>query len=155
MTKTEEKITKIEKLILESKKAGRKEEAEVYKLIKAKYQEFKTAENAKDMEDEDEEKLLSKMVKERVSTAETYKSIGSEKALDNAKQELYEADIIRKLLPKEASEDEIRTAVEEFIKTTGKTLAKNDMGNCMKYIKNKLPNANGKLASSIVMTYIN
>lgn len=74
-----------------------------------------------------EMQLLQKQVKQRMESAETYEQQGRE-AL--AKEERFQADIIREYLPKPLSDDELRAEVKKIIEETGASSMK-DIGKVM------------------------
>jgi len=72
-------------------------------------------------------KLLQKLIKQRLESAEIYKT---NKRLDLAEQELFQAGIIENYLPKQMNEDEIRLGLVKIIKETGASSVK-DLGRVM------------------------
>lgn len=123
---------------------------ETYKLIKAKFVEFKTAKNAKPLDYKNTVAILNKMLKERLETAEIYKMA---KRFELAESEQFEADIIKGLLPKEASFEDIEKATKNYISENG-DITQKEMGKVIKEIKSHFDNCNGKLLSDIVKKYI-
>ena len=91
--------------------------------------------------------ILNKMVKERLDDAANYEANGRK---DLADKERLEASIISELLPKAATEDEINTAIDEFVSNNG-CIDKKSMGLAIKYVKSKYATADGKLVSTLVM----
>lgn len=79
--------------------------------------------------------LLSKMVKQRLESASTYESNGR---ADLAEREYEEMAILREFMPKPLSEEELTTAIDGFVETTGATCLK-DMGKIMGLIKSDFP----------------
>lgn len=77
--------------------------------------------------------ILSKMVKQRVESAQTYQEAGRDEL---AKQELEEIEIIKDFLPKQLDEDESRTAVETVI-TDLEASGLKDMGRVMGELKTR------------------
>ena len=67
-------INKYTAKIMEAVKNGNKKEAETYKLIKAKLMEFVTQKNAPELNETEEVKILNKMIKERIDSANVYKN---------------------------------------------------------------------------------
>lgn len=139
-------ITKYTSLIMSSIKSGDKKTAEVYKLIKAKMMEFITQKNTPVLDTKAEITLLNKMYKERVDTAAVYSSANR---LELAEQEEFEASVIEKLLPKQASKEEIEKVIDEYITMCPDT-TKKDMGKVIKYVKEQFDNVDGKTVSTIV-----
>lgn len=104
-----------------------------------------------DITEEQELKLLQKLVKQRKESAETYTTQGRQ---DLAETELAQAEIISAFLPKQLSEDEIKAVVE----TKAKEIGANDMadmGKLMGLVSKALAGqADGKTISSIVKAYL-
>ena len=135
---------------MEAVKNSNKKEAETYKLIKAKLMEFVTQKNAPELNETEEVKILNKMIKERIDSANVYKNVYRTDLTDN---ELQEAATIEKLVPKAASEDEINDCVKEYIDANG-AISQKSMGLVIKYVKEKLKNVDGALAAKIVKNNI-
>ncbi|MCU0370031.1 MAG: GatB/YqeY domain-containing protein [Bacteroidales bacterium] len=72
-------------------------------------------------------KLLQKLIKQRHESADIYQANGRQ---DLAEQEIFQASVIETYLPKQMSEDEIRTGLQKIITETGASSAK-DMGRVM------------------------
>ena len=132
----------INEKIKEAMKAGEKDKLAVYRLIKAKELELKTAKNAKPFDDIAQIGMLRKMVKEREDTAKIYEDNGR---AELANKELAESAIINELLPPPVSEDDIR----EYIKTFP-PIPKKEMGFAIKCVKDKFPTADGAVVARLV-----
>ncbi|MFD0976444.1 GatB/YqeY domain-containing protein [Salinimicrobium gaetbulicola] len=102
----------------------------------------------KDGLSEDEElKLLQKLVKQRKDSAAIYKEQGRE---DLAQPELDQAAVIEGFLPEQLSEEEIEKEVDAIIAQTGAN-GMQDMGKVMGMAsKNLAGKADGKTISAIV-----
>lgn len=137
-------MIEINKLIMDAMKSHDKVASETYKLIKAKILEFKTSKNAKEYDDQAEIQLLSKMIKERQDSAEVYSSNGRQ---DLADAELAQAKVIENLLPKEATEDDIKNWLVSHYPDG---IDKKDRGTVMQSLKSDLKRIDGKLANMIV-----
>ncbi|MFV8226132.1 GatB/YqeY domain-containing protein [Christiangramia aquimixticola] len=99
------------------------------------------------LSDEEEMKLLQKLVKQRKDSAQIYKEQGRE---DLAEPELAQAAVIEQFLPEQMSEAEIEAKVEEIIAKTGATVMQ-DMGKVMGMASGELAGkADGKTISMIV-----
>lgn len=119
--------------------------SETYKLIKAKILEFKTAKNAREYDDQAEIKLLTKMIKERHDSAEVYSSNGRQ---DLADAELVQAKVIENLLPKEATEEDIKNWL---ISHYPDGIDKKNRRTAMQSLKSDLMRIDGKLANMIML----
>lgn len=147
----------IDLMIKNSLKGGNKTEVNAYRNLKSKILIAKTAKNAKPYDDTIEISIISKYVKELNEDSKSYFTAGRE---DLGKDYLDEANVLSKLLPKAVSVEEIEYAIWDFIETNNgpipenKTIAKNQMGACIKYIKSKYPTADGKIISELVKKFI-
>lgn len=104
------------------------------------------------LKEEDEIKLLQKLVKQRKDSAAIYTEQGRE---DLAGPELAQLAVIEKFLPAQLSEAEITTEVEKVIAQTGAEGMK-DMGKVMGMVTGKLAGrADGKTISNIVRSRLN
>lgn len=142
----------LNKMIMTAMKSGEKAKAEVYRAIKSEFLKFKTAKDAKPLDDAAEISILRKMHKERVDDAKMFAQNGRN---DLAEATQYEAEVLEALLPQAASEDDIRKQIDAFLASIGETvLEKKNMGNCIKFVKAALPTADGKTVSQFVMSCI-
>ncbi|RXJ49804.1 GatB/YqeY domain-containing protein [Gelidibacter gilvus] len=97
--------------------------------------------------EEQEIKILSKLVKQRKDSAAIY---AEQNRNDLAEPELAQAEIISQFLPAQLSEAEIEKVVVETIQTTGAEGMK-DMGKVMGIVNQQLAGqADGKTISNIV-----
>tara|TARA_R110002020_G_scaffold12201_7_gene45070 strand:+ start:70068 stop:70517 length:450 start_codon:yes stop_codon:yes gene_type:complete len=100
-----------------------------------------------ELSEEDEVKLVQKLVKQRKDSAAIYKEQGRE---DLAEPELAQAVIIEKFLPEQLTEEEIEKVVVKTIDAVGASGMK-DMGKVMGIVSQKLAGqADGKTISTIV-----
>ena len=101
---------------------------------------------------EDELKILQKLVKQRKDSADIYQTEGR---IDLAQPELDEIKVIEQFLPEAISEDEIESEVKKVIDQTGAEGMK-DMGKVMGIVTKKLMGkADGKTISTIVRNNLN
>ncbi len=97
--------------------------------------------------EDEENKLLQKLVKQRKDSAQIYKEQGRE---DLAEPELQQAAVIEQFLPEQMSEEEIEAEVDKIIAETGAS-GMQDMGKVMGMASGKLAGrADGKTISGIV-----
>jgi len=120
------------------------------RAIKAAVLLAQTESGAKEELSEDQElKLLQKLVKQRKDSATIFTEQGR---TDLAEPELAQAEVISQFLPAQLSEDEVAKIITEIITTTGASGMK-DMGKVMGQASAKLAGqADGKLISTIVKT---
>ena len=91
--------------------------------------------------------IINKMIKQRKIAAQTYEEA---KRLDLAKKEQEEAQLLGHYLPKQLSEDQLNSKVEEIINRV-KAESLRDMSKVMKEIKENLSGkCDMQLASSLV-----
>lgn len=140
---------KIDKMIMEALKAGEKIKAGAYRMLKSEFLVFKTAKNAKPLDDAAEISIIKKMIKQRQDAAKEYLEAGRLELADN---ELDEVAVLKVLLPAEITEEQIKEVVKEVANTT--VPIKKNMGVFMKAVKSKYPTADGKLVSQIVSTFL-
>ena len=142
----------LNKLIMTAMKGGEKAKAEVYRAIKSEFLKFKTAKDAKPLDEAAEISILRKMHKEREEDAKLFEANGR---ADLADQNRYEASVLSELLPQAASEADILKQIEAFkAEQSIDTLEKKHMGSCVKFVKAALPTADGKTVSTLVMQVI-
>ena len=104
-----------------------------------------------ELSQEDEMKLLLKLVKQRKDSSDIYKGQGRN---DLADPELKEAELIQQFLPKALSEDEVKDVVKSVIEEIGAEGMK-DMGKVMGISTKKLMGkADGKMISTIVREFL-
>ncbi len=127
-----------------------KDEAALRSLraIKAAILLAKTAEGGNgEITEEEEIKLLQKLVKQRKDSLEIFQQQHRE---DLAKKEEEEIAVISKFLPKQMSQEEIRAEVQAIINATGAT-GPGDMGKVMGVASKQLAGkADGKTISAMV-----
>lgn len=106
-----------------------KDEAKLRALraIKAAIIILKTSEAGKEITEEDEMKMLQKLVKQRKESIDIYTKQGRE---DLAKTEQEEVAVIELFLPQMMSEEEIRVALKDIIASLGAT-SPDEMGKVM------------------------
>ncbi|MFS4469633.1 GatB/YqeY domain-containing protein [Maribacter sp. 2210JD10-5] len=104
------------------------------------------------LSEEDETKLVQKLVKQRKDSAAIFKEQGRE---DLAAPELAQVAVIEQFLPEQLSEEEIEKVVIQTIDATGASGMK-DMGKVMGMVSKELAGqADGKTISTIVKAKLN
>jgi uncharacterized protein YqeY len=118
------------------------------RAIKAAILLAKTSEGAGgELNENDETKLLQKLVKQRKDSLEIYQQ---QNRSDLAKKEQEEIEVIEKFLPKQLSADELQLEIKKIIAETGATSSA-DMGKVMGVATKKLAGkADGKTISTVV-----
>ena len=118
------------------------------RAVKAAILLAKTAEGASgELKEEDEIKLLQKLVKQRKDSLEIYQQ---QNRTDLAQKEQEEIEIIEKFLPKQISAEELKVIIQKIITETGASSAA-DMGKVMGVATKQLAGkADGKTISAVV-----
>ena len=76
---------KIDKMIMEALKAGEKVKAGAFRMLKAEFLVFKTAKNARPLDDTAEISIIKKMIKQRQDAAKEYLEAGRLELADQRK----------------------------------------------------------------------
>lgn len=144
-----------QQIMTEMKEAMKaKDEAALRSLraIKAEIIKAKTEPGAGgEIDEATEQKFLQKMMKQRKDSLDIFEKQGRE---DLAVKEREEMAIIEKFLPKQLSEEEIKTAVAAIIRETG-AISAADMGKVMGLASKQLAGkADGKTISTIVKSLL-
>jgi len=105
-------------------------------------------EKGSELDDDEMQKLLQSLVKQRRDSIEQYEKAGRQELVDKEQAEI---DIIEIYLPKAASHEEIEQVVAAVIAETGASSMK-DMGKVMKATQAALAgkNADGRVMSEVV-----
>ena len=137
----------------ESMKSKDQTSLRALRAIKSAIIVHKTQKGSSDeITNEDEHKILQKLVKQRKDSADIYQTQGR---IDLAQPELDEIKVIEQFLPEAMSEDEIESEVKKVIDQTGAEGIK-DMGKVMGIVTKKLMGkADGKTISTIVRDNLN
>lgn len=99
------------------------------------------------LDDASIESLLAKEVKKRHEAAELFEKGGNS---ESAKKELKEAELLQAYLPKQLSEEEIKSVIDSVISETGASSA-GQMGQVIGGVKAKVGNqADGALVARLV-----
>src|SRR5262245_6260945 len=130
-----------------SMKAQDSQRTSTLRMVKAAMMN-RQIEKGAELDDEDMQKLLRSLVKQRRDSIEQYEKAGRQELVDKEKAEI---EVIETYLPQAASPEQIEEAVVGAIAATGATSMK-DMGKVMKAAQSALAgkNADGRLVSEIV-----
>ena len=146
-------------------KSGDKVALRAYKNLKAEIQKVKTAKNAKPYTDAAEIQLISKMCKNLEDAILDFSKAHRDDLVADYTSEL---EVLKKLLPEPVNESQICSELSEWCRENHFTqrfqtaigyeeylvIPKKEMGNAIKHLKLKFPQADGKLISSIVKKYV-
>ncbi|HET6855047.1 MAG TPA: GatB/YqeY domain-containing protein [Pyrinomonadaceae bacterium] len=110
-------------------------------------------EKGSELDDDDMQKLLRSLVKQRRDSIEQYEKAGRQELVDKEKAEI---EVIEGYLPQAASQEQIEQAVAIAIAETRATSMK-DMGKVMKAAQFALAgkNADGRIVSEVVKAKLN
>ena len=153
----------IDELIKESMKSRNQNKLRAYKNLKAEIQAFKTAKNAKPYDEVAEISIIKKYCEKLEKSILSFSEAHREDLVSEYSDEL---EVLRKLLPKPVGEREIYSFIgndqeyfsqfeDEYLNEKGEIvkgiqISKKEMGNAIKYLKSKFPQADGKLISGII-----
>jgi uncharacterized protein YqeY len=140
-----------DKVMEEMKKAMKARDTVALESLRAIKSAFLLAQTdkgaGKGLTEEEEVKIVQRLVKQRKDSASIYKEQGRE---DLAADELAQVIVIEKFLPEQLSEEEIGKAVGDIISKTGASGMK-DMGMVMGLVTKELAGkADGKTISGVV-----
>ncbi len=142
----------LQKVLMEKMKEAMKSKdtiaLEALRAIKSAILLAKTeAGGADELTEEQEIKMLQKLVKQRKDSATLYKEQNRE---DLATPELQQAEVIAQFLPKQLDEAELKNVISEIVGRVGATSMK-DMGKVMGIASKELAGkADGKAISTVV-----
>jgi uncharacterized protein YqeY len=130
-----------------SMKAQDAQRTSTLRMVKAAMMNRKI-EKGSELDDDEMQKLLRSLVKQRRDSIEQYEKAGRQELVD---KEQAEVAVIETYLPQAASQEEIEAAVMAAIAETGATSIK-DMGRVMKATQTTLAgkNADGKAVADTV-----
>lgn len=139
---------KIQKDIMEAMKAQDHTRLNAVRSIKSGILLAKTAENgSRELEDSDVIKIIQKLAKQRRESAEQFAAAGRQELADN---EMAEEAVLEEYLPKQLSEAELTSRLQEIIAAAGASKP-SDMGKVMGIATKQLAGlADGKAISAIV-----
>lgn len=138
----------IQQSIKEAMKAKDSVALNATRAIKGEILLFKTSEGgSREVADGDILKMIQKLVKQRKEAAEQFVAAGRQELADN---ELAEAAVMEKYLPKQLSPEEVKTRIQEIIAEVGATSIK-DMGKVMGAANKALAGlSDGRTISTVV-----
>ena len=118
-----------------------------YRAVKTAFMEYKTAKNAKPLDETAEINIIRKMISAREDAIQQFEAAGR---LELAKAEAEEIVYLKPMLPPEVSEEDIRAYAKSVITEKGIQ----NMGKYIKVLKEKFPTTDGKLISTIVKSLL-
>lgn len=143
----------VDELIKNAMKERRKDELEVFKLIKAEF--VKAEKDGVEMNDMNQARILLKMVAQREDSIKQYTDGGR---LDLAAQEALEKAIISEFLPEQPTDKDIeeytRGVIGAWCATSDEPLQMKHMKQILILVQEKYPSANGKVVSKVVQSLV-
>jgi uncharacterized protein YqeY len=135
----------------EAMKSGDKVKLETIRSIRALILEFEKSGAGRDLNQEDEIRMLSTAAKKRKDSIEQFRNGGREELAVKEEREL---EILLNYLPKQLSEDEITFEVKRIASEIG-AKSKEDFPKLMPLVMKELKGkADGKLVKSIVEKFL-
>lgn len=155
----------VNNLIKQALKSQNKTELRAYRNLKAEFLKAETAKGAKPMDEVAEIGIIKKYCDKLSQSIEQFQKAHRQ---DLAFEYMSEREILRKLLPEPVNESQIHSELQEWCLSNNFTqhfwtalgviiqplITKKEMGNAIKYLKSKFPQADGKMISNIVKEYV-
>ena len=149
-------MIEIDNLIKDALKNKQTVELKVYRNLKADIMAFKTQKNAPEYNEASEISIIRKYATKMEDAEKQYSQAGREDLASECRDEL---EVLRKLLPEPVTASEIYEELRYWAEknhylneeiASEIKIPKKEMGVVIKYIKSKLPTADGKMISEIV-----
>ena len=147
-------LINVDELIFNATRERRLVDLKVYRSFKTEILNYRTAKNAGEYNESVEISIIKKMIKQRQDAVEQYLNANR---LELADEELAEIMVLEKLLPEPVNRQDIINELGKFANDNGYIngfneieIPKKEMGKVIKYLKDKLPMADGKDVSNIV-----
>ena len=137
----------IDELIKSAMKNSQSNALRVYRAVKTAFMEYRTAKNAKPLDEAAEINIIRKMISAREDAIQQFKDAGRNELAEGEAEEI---TYLKPMLPPEVSEEDIRIYAESIINEKGMQ----NMGRYVKVIKEKFPTADGKLIATIVKSLL-
>lgn len=147
-------LINVDELIFNATRERRLVDLKVYRSFKTEILNYRTAKNAGEYNKSVEISIIRKMIKQRQDAVEQYLNANR---LELADEELAEIMVLEKLLPEPVTRQDIINELGKFANDNGYIngfneveIPKKEMSKVIKYLKDKLPMADGKDVSNIV-----
>ena len=155
----------IDSLIKTALKSQNKTELRAYRNLKAEFLKAETAKGAKPMDEVRQIQVLQKYIKILENSISDFSKAHRQDLVAEYSSEL---EVLKKLLPEPVNESQIHSELQEWCLSNNFTqhfwtalgviiqplITKKEMGNAIKYLKSKFPQADGKMISNIVKEYV-
>ena len=133
----------IDELIKENLKSQNKTELRAYRNLKAEFLKAETAKGAKPIDEARQVQIIKKYCDTLEKSISDFSEAHREDLVTDYRDEL---EVLQKLLPEPVNESQIYAELY---------IPKKEMGNAIKHLKSKFPQADGKMISNIVKEYVN
>ena len=137
----------IDELIKSAMKNSQHAALRAYRAVKTAFMEYKTAKNAKPLDEVAEINIIRKMISAREDAIQQFKDAGRNELAEGEAEEI---TYLKPMLPPEVSEEDIRAYAESVITEKGIQ----NMGRYIKVLKDKFSTADGKLIATIVKSFL-
>ena len=137
----------IDELIKSAMKNSQPAALRAYRAVKTAFMEYKTAKNAKPLDEVAEINIIRKMISAREDAIQQFKDAGRNELAEGEAEEI---TYLKPMLPPEVSENDIRAYAESIITEKGMQ----NMGRYIKVLKDKFSTADGKLIATIVKSFL-
>lgn len=155
----------INELIKQALKSQNKTELRAYRNLKAEFLKAETAKNAKPMDKTRQVQIIKKYCETLEKSISDFSEARREDLVADYRDEL---EVLKKLLPEPVGPSEIMLGLWEWARQNNflvpfnenpnnfsqPKIPKKEMGNAIKHLKSKFPQADGKIISNIVKEYI-
>ena len=137
----------IDELIKSAMKNSQHAALRAYRAVKTAFMEYKTAKNAKPLDEVAEINIIRKMISAREDAIQQFKDAERNELAEGEAEEI---TYLKPMLPPEVSEEDIRAYAESVITEKGIQ----NMGKYIKVLKEKFPTTDGKLISTSVKSLL-
>ena len=162
----------INELIKQALKSQNKTELRAYRNLKAEFLKAETAKNAKPIDETRQVQIIKKYCDTLEKSILDFSEARREDLVAECRDEL---EVLKKLLPEPVNESQIYSELRiwagqnkliemyltekgiyqfDAIEVSKPFIPKKEMGNAIKHLKSKFPQADGKMISNIVKEYI-
>lgn len=155
----------IDELISQALKSQNKTELRAYRNLKAEFLKAETAKGAKPMDEARQIQVLQKYIKTLEKSISDFSEAHREDLIAEYSSEL---EVLKKLLPEPVNESQIYSELKEWCLSNHFTqqfwtalgaethllIPKKEMGNAIKHLKSKFPQADGRVISNVVKEYV-
>jgi uncharacterized protein YqeY len=138
--------SRISEQISSAMKSGDTVRLAVWRAIKTEFVKFQTANAGNTLTNDKQLQIVSKMVQQRKDSIEQYTSANRN---DLAEVETLEMNVLKELLPKEATEDDIRELISDIFTFREELPTMKDMRDVMTAVRAEYPTVDGALVSKI------